>query len=283
MIGEWKNCLTAAMALGAIAAAAPLAAAPAEFSIQTDVRLGYDMNPFLSPGSGLDSGYAGVVVSPKVSQRSEQGEYSVSGYFDGTKYFKQYGHSNQYGGEAEFQRRLTPKLRVTGSLRYDSEVIGQGGSSSDVTGPPIDDTDVNLIGLRRRSNTFQANGGWEYQISPTDTISANGGYTDTRYAGAGGSDSKNYGGVIGWKHALNGRTKIGLSTSVYYIDYDTPGLSTMIMEPNVTFSTQFSPTWSFDAAVGVTFSKLYQPLALGLSDTRATRASPATSISVTRL
>ena len=136
MIGEWKNCLTAAMALGAIAAAAPLAAAPAEFSIQTDVRLGYDMNPFLSPGSGLDSGYAGVVVSPKVSQRSEQGEYSVSGYFDGTKYFKQYGHSNQYGGEAEFQRRLTPKLRVTGSLRYDSEVIGQGGSSSDVTGPP---------------------------------------------------------------------------------------------------------------------------------------------------
>lgn len=267
MIGGWKSCGAVGAVLAGIAAAAPLAAAPAEFSVQTDVRLGYDTNPFLSGGNDLASGYAGIVVEPKITKRNEQGEISASGYYDGTRYFEQYGQSNQYGGEARFQQRLTPKLTVNGFLRYDSEVIGQGGAGDEVTGPPIDDIDVNLIGLRRRANTFEVNAGWQYQIGPKDTISADGGYTDTRYPGPGGDDSKNYGGRVAWSHALNAKTRVGLSGAVYYIDYDTPGLSTLIMEPNVTFSTQLSPTWSFDAAIGVTFSKLYVPLPL--LDTRA--------------
>jgi hypothetical protein len=273
MMGGYKYCLAAGSALAVVAIAPPVAAAPAEFTVQTDVRLGYDMNPFLSPGTDLASGYVGVVVSPKITKRNAQGEYSVSGYFDGTKYFENYGHSNQYGGEARFDQKLSPKLRVFGSLAYDSEVIGQGSNNDDITGPPIDDTDVNLIGLRRRAKTIQANGGWEYQLGAKDTINADGGVTLTDYVGPLGDDSKNYGGRVGWQHKISQNSRIGLSGSVYYIDYDTPGLSTLIMEPNVTFSTQLSPTWTFDGSVGMTFSKLYLPLpqrdfrAKGLSGT----------------
>jgi hypothetical protein len=104
MMGGYKYCLAAGSALAVVAIAPPVAAAPAEFTVQTDVRLGYDMNPFLSPGTDLASGYVGVVVSPKITKRNAQGEYSVSGYFDGTKYFENYGHSNQYGGEARFDQ-----------------------------------------------------------------------------------------------------------------------------------------------------------------------------------
>ena len=260
MNGGWKFCLGAGGALAAIGAA-PLAAAPLKFSIETDYKLGYDTNAFLSPGKDLSSAYFETVIAPKVSKRTEQGEASLSGYYDATKYFKHYGKSNQYGGEAKFQQRISPKLNIFGSLRYDSEIIGQGSASEDVTAPPIDNTDVNLIGLRRRSNTLQATGGWEYQLSPKDTISADAGYTDTTYKGP-GDDSRNYGGRIGWKHAISPRSKIGISASSYYIDYDTRHMSTLVMEPDVTFSTELSQSWHFDAAVGVTFSKNYLPLPL---------------------
>lgn len=251
----------------ALAAAAPVLAAPFQLSVDTDVRLGYDLNPFLSPGSDLATGYVAASIAPRLSKQTERGEVSLSGHYDRTEYFKHYGHSDQYGAELSVQQRLNPKLSVFGALRYDSDVIGQG-SNDDVTGPPIDDTDVNLIGLRRRAETYQASGGWEYKISSTDTISADGGYTDTRYgSGPAGADSRNIGGRVGWKHAISERTRIGVSGSAYHIDYDTPGLSTLILEPAVTFSTVLSPTWNFDASIGMSFSKLWLPLPI--ADQRA--------------
>lgn len=254
--------------LAMVVTGAPAAAAPVKLSVDTEVRLGYDMNPFLSGGSDLASGFATIVVAPTLSKKTENGEISLSGYGEHTKYEKSYGHSNQYGAELEVKHRVSAKLNLYGGLRYDNEVIGQGSSGDDVTGPPIDDTDVNLIGLRRRSETYQASGGWEYQLSPKDTISANGGYTETRYdSGPPGADSRNIGGRLGWQHAISARTKVGISGSAYRIDYDTPGLITWIMEPAVTFSTQLSATWNFNAQLGMSFSKLYLPAPL--ADQRA--------------
>jgi len=257
----WKCALGAGGMAAVLLTAVSAAAAPAKLTIRTDVRLGYDINPFLAAGKDLASGYAEVVVSPQLSKKTAAGEVALSGYFDDTRFFQKYGNSAQYGGELRADRRISPKLRVFGALRYDSEVIGQGGSTDELAGGP-DNTDVNLIGLRRRSNTFAANGGWEYRLTPKDTISADGGITDTRYARRGGVDSRNIGGRVGWKHAISPRTKVGLSGSVYYIDYDTPGLKTLIMEPDVTFSTELKHNWTFNAAIGISFSKLYLPLPL---------------------
>lgn len=249
--------------LAGLLAGAPVIAAPAKVSVDTDVRLGYDMNPFLSGGSDLSSGYATVVVSPSVTKQTEKGEIGVSGYFEHTQYQRSYGHSNQYGAQLDVRQKITPKLSVYGGLSYDNEVIGQGRSGDVVTGPPIDDTDVNLIGLRRRSETYQATGGWEYQLSQKDTISADANYSDTQYgSGPPGADSRNIGGRIGWRHAISARTKIGISGSATRIEYDTPGLITWIMEPAVTFSQQISQTWNLDARLGMSFSKLYLPAPL---------------------
>jgi len=247
--------------LAGLLGATPSAAAPIEASVDLSTRLGYDLNPFLSTGNDLASPYVESSIAPKLTKRTEKGEISVEGHFTRTAYLETYGKSDQYGAEANLQQRVTPKLAVFAALRYDSEVIGQG--DDEVTGSPIDETDVNLIGLRQRADTYAASGGWQYHLTPKDMISADGGYTATRYRNGLGSDSNNIGGRVGWQHAVNERTKIGISGSVYRIDYpDQAGLSTLIMEPRVTFSTKLSATWTFDASAGVSFSDLSVPAPL---------------------
>lgn len=259
-----RPCLAAAVPVAALAAlvtAAPALAAPAQVSVETTARLGYDMNPFLTSGNDVASPYAEVSVSPSIRKRTEKGEVALTGHYDRTEYFERYGTSDQYGAGAELQQRLTPKLNIFAALRYDSAVVGQNDDA--VSGAPIDNTDVNLIGQRRRSDTYSASGGYQYQLTPKDMISADGGYTATRYRnGPGGNDSTNVGGRIAWTHAINERTKIGISGSAYRIDYDTPGLLSMVMQPAVTFSTELSATWHFDASLGVSFSRLWLPAPL---------------------
>lgn len=251
------------LAVLAGALAAPAAAAPVEASVELSTRLGYDLNPFLSAGNDLASPYVESSVAPTLTKRTEKGEVAVTGHFTRTAYLEKYGKSDQYGAEASVQQRVTPKLSIFGALRYDSEVIGQGGDDS-VAGGPLDQPDVNLIGLRQRADTYAASGGWQYQAGPKDTISADGGYTATRYRDAGGVDSNNVGGRIGWQHAVSERTKVGVSGSVYRIEYpDQAGLSTLIMEPRVTFSTKLSAAWTFDASLGMSFSDLTLPAVQG--------------------
>ena len=272
MIRRFRPSARAGFAALALAAAgSPAIAGPARLTVETQVRLGYDMNPFLSTGSDLASPYAEVSVNPRLTKADAKGQIILDGHYDRTEYFKRYGGSDEYGGELSAQRRITPKLSVYGSLRYDSEVIGQGDDQ--ITGQPTDAIDVNLIGLRRRADTYSASGGWEYQASSKDTITANAGYTQTRYdSGPPGSDTNNIGGSLGWKHAINSRSKIGIRGSVYRIDYDSPGLSTLIMQPTVTFSTQLASTWKLDLSLGVSFSDLVIP---GPGNDRTTRGLAA--------
>jgi len=245
-----------------LVSAAPSFAAPVQFSVQADTRLGYDTNPFLSAGKDLSATYLETSIAPKLVKQSEKGSVALSGHFDRTGYLERYGKTDQYGAELEAQQRLTPKLGVFAALRYDSNVIGLGGD--DVTGDPIDAPDVNLIGLRRRADTYSASGGWQYQLSAKDKITADGGYTATRYRnGPAGNDSDNYGGRIGYSHAISSRTEIGVSASLYRIEYDTPGLATLIAQPSVTFSTKLAQTWTLDASLGVSFSDLSVPISLG--------------------
>ncbi|ARR54366.1 hypothetical protein HY78_13475 [Rhizorhabdus wittichii DC-6] len=253
---RWSLSILAGVA--AAVASAPAQSATTRFTLETDYRLGYDTNPFLSAGSDLSATYIETSIAPKLVRQSEKGQVALSGHFDRTGYLEHYGKADSYGAELEMQQRLSPKLNAFAALRYDSSIIGQGDDG--VTGNPIDNPDVNLIGLRRRADIFSASGGFEYQVGPKDSISVDGGYTATRYRnGPPGNDSDNYGGRVGWKHAISSRSKIGISGSIYKIDYDTPGLSTLIMQPSVTFSSQLSPTWTVDASLGVSFSDLSLP------------------------
>jgi len=254
---RWRR-RSSLLILAGLAVGAPAMAGKAKFSVETNYRLGYDTNPFLSAGSDLSTTYVETSVAPKLVKQTEKGQVSLSGHFGRTAYFRRYDKADQYGAELAAQQRLSPKLSAFAVLSYDSEIIGQGDDS--VTGNPIDNPDVNLIGLRRRADTARASAGFDYQATPKDTISVDGGYTATRYgSGPPGNDSDNYGGRIGWQHAVSARTKIGISGSVYKIEYDTPGLSTLIMQPAVTFSSQLSETWTVDGSLGMSFSDLTQP------------------------
>jgi hypothetical protein len=105
-----------AVAFAALAMAASASAAPAKLSVDTTVRLGYDINPFLSPGSDLASGYVEATIAPKLTKRTEKGIIELSGHYDRTEYLRRYSNSDQYGGELQVQQRVTPKLSVFGAL-----------------------------------------------------------------------------------------------------------------------------------------------------------------------
>lgn len=141
-------------------------------------------------------------------------------------------------------------------------MIGQSSNlASGAPGtPPVDQTDVNLIGQRQRSNTYSAQAGFSYKLSPKDELTASGGATLTRFPHRPpGSASDDYGGQFTYLHAISERTKIGLTGSIYKIVYDLPGLSTLVMQPGVTFSTKLSQAWTLDATLGVSFSQVKQP------------------------
>lgn len=253
------------------------ASAKVQLSVETEYRLGYDANPFLSAGNDTSAIYMQTSIEPKVSVQTAKGQTSLSGYFDRTAFFEKYGRSDEYGGELQTQQRVTNSLAVFGKLSYDSRVIGQG--DDDITAGTLGgstSTDVNLIGLRQRADSYSANGGFQYQVSTKDTLSVNGGYTATRYRGGiGNTDSDTYGGQVGWQHALNAKSKVGIRGSVYQIDYDTAGMSTLVMQPQVTFTTALSPTWTVDAAAGMSFTKLKNPAIPATATTPATLASTA--------
>lgn len=250
------------IALMAVMGAQPVLAGQVKASVDTTVRLGYDINPFLSEGRDLGSGVAQVDVRPALSYRTETGETVLSGHYDHSQYQRLYGHSDEYGATLDTRKRLSPSLNVFATLRYDSSVIGQGDSlAGNVAGtPPVDNTDVNLIGQRQRSNIYSAQAGGTYKLGPKDDISVDGGVTLTHFPNRpAGSNSNDYGGRIAYTHAVSDRTKIGFSESVYKIVYDIASLNTLVAEPALTFSTQFSPTWTFDASLGVSISSIEQP------------------------
>lgn len=258
MRGMRRGMRCSVLIVAGLVASGPALSATTKLTVETNYRLGYDTNPFLSAGSDLSATYVETGIAPKLVRQSEKGQVSLSGHFDRTAYLEKYGKADRYGGELAAQQQVTPKLSVFAALRYDSGIIGQGNDN--VTGNPADNPDVNLIGLRRRADTYSASGGFQYQVGPKDTVSVDGGYTANRYRnGPPGNDSDNYGGRVGWQHAVSPRSKIGISGSVYKIDYDTPGLSTLIMQPSVTFSSQLSQSWTVDASLGVSFSDLSLP------------------------
>ncbi len=267
---------------GVVAVALGVAAQPVQAkvraSIDTDVRLSYDSNPFLSTGDNLSSGSVTAGVQPKLTYSDVTNDVTLTGDYDRTEYFRRYDGTDAYGGGLDARHRFSPGTDAFVSLRYDSNVIGQYDDTlaNNAGIPPIDDTDINLIGTRQRSSIYSANAGFNAKLSPKDSISGNVGATASRYPGrAQGADSNNYGGSLSYSRAISERSRVGLSGSVYYIDYDLTGLHTMVMQPAVTFSTQLSPTWSFDASIGVSFSDLSVP---GLDDRKDTSISGSANI-----
>jgi hypothetical protein len=263
----------AAIAIAIVAggfAAAPALAQKVKASIQATARLEYDNNPFLLGGSDVSSGSVSGGLTPKLSYTGEKDVVELTGYYDRTKYFRRYDDTDAYGGGLEARHRFAPGTEIYGGLRYDSSIIGANNDNAVTTPgtPPVDDTDVNLIGTRARSETYSASGGFNARLSSRDDISARGGITAVRYPGRpAGSDSTNYGGTLGYNHAISEKTRIGISGTAYYIDYDTPGLHTMVMQPSVTFSSQLSPSWNVEGSLGVSFSTLSAP---GIPDSHDT-------------
>ncbi|TZG27965.1 hypothetical protein [Sphingomonas montanisoli] len=260
-VGAYRSGI-AAIAVMMVGVAAPAVAANVKAAVETSVRLGYSSNPFLSAGNDLASGSVTGSIDPSLSWVTEKGSVVLRGNYDRTEYFRNYDGVSGYGGGLDVKQKLSPKLDVFGGLRYDSRIIGQNDDT--ITGVPgslpVDDTDVNLIGTRQRSNTLQGSAGYNWQVSPRDTITGNVSAALTRYPNRPvGSDSDNLGGTIGYQRAISEKTKVGLSGTVYHISYDTPGLDTLVMQPNVTFSTSISETWSFDASLGISFTDLKVP------------------------
>jgi hypothetical protein len=232
--GRFSTCVALGLTGGMIGTAAE--AGRWKPKIETSVRLAYDTNPFLIPGTDLKSGSVVGAIDPSLTYVTERGSIILSGNYERTEYFRRYDGNNAFGARLDAQEKLSSSLSVFAGLRYDNRVIGQNSDTvtSQPGTPPVDNTDVNLLGTSQRSQVYEASGGYTWRVGSKDTISGRAGATLTRYPNRPtGSDNDVYGGSIAYAHAISEHTKVGLSANGYYIDYDTPGLHTKIGRAHV--------------------------------------------------
>lgn len=131
-------------------------------------------------------------------------------------------------------------------------------------------TDVGLIGLRTRQNQFRAGGGLSYQLSTVDSVSVDANVIRSDYGNDNNdddnvnarqflSDHLGYGATLGYSRALSEQTQVGARLSAQKGDYDEPGFSSSVYQPQLTISTRVSPLWTVSGAAGLMFVKSRTP------------------------
>lgn len=271
-----------------------------KFSVDVFASVGYASNPFLVADGSTSAGFLEVSATPRFVLIDEQGATSIQAFFRHSQYHREFGSSQNYGIQADSNRQLTEKLSARAFAGFDSSILGERGFRNNLLGaepvtipavqptnpvpgaqpvpaPPPQPTvvlptdiftDVGLIGLRTRQNQFRAGGGLSYQISSIDSISADANIIRSDF-GSGRveqllTDYLGYGASLGYSRALSTQTQVGARLSAQKADYDEPGFSSNVYQPQLTISSRVSPLWTVSAAAGLLFIKTRTPL--GSSD-----------------
>lgn len=266
------------------------------FSVDVFASAGFTSNAFLVDEGSTSTGFVEASVQPRFVLVDEQGATSIQAFARNTQYLERFGSSQSYGIQANSDRRLTETLSARAYAGFESTILGERGFRNNLLGaepvtvpatPPLDPvsgaqpipvpppqptvvlptdifTDVGLIGLRTRQNQFRAGGGVSYQLSSVDSISADANIIRSDYGNGRVrqflSDYLGYGATLGYSRALSTQTQVGARVSAQKGDYDEPGFSSSVYQPQLTLSTRVSPLWTVSAAAGMMFVKSRTPL-----------------------
>lgn len=278
--GGWRAVLAGGCAAGALLATGAHAQSATIFSGTVNARLGAATNPYQLTGNDTNSAFGAISIAPELVLRSERGSVRLAGAYERTEYFRRYSGSSDYTVSAAASQQINPTLEVHSVASYSSAIIGSSNLPRlfplDPTGAPPTGTlpngtvplggdplvvdplliDPTLAGLRQRSRSLTANGGFGWQPNERDRWTLDGNAGQTRYPGLNsGNDSIYYGGAVGYSRQLNERTSVGVRGSVTRVNYRGNVGDSTIYDPRVTLSTQFGPRWAVSGSLGASISR----------------------------
>lgn len=238
---------------------APAAAQTVETSATVDVTAGGSSNPFLLTRSDPSSGYAQVNVDPQVRLVDGSTTAILDAFYRRTQYFRLYDATDAYGATLSANGQLSARMTVRTIASYTSSIVGENGLDAR-TGPttptpgagsiPIDPTDISLIGLRTRDDTWSITSGFDWQNSARDFVSFNAAATGTKYGTTSLPESRAILLSGSYARAMTERTRIGVSMQGQWQDFGGDGNNSTIFQPRATLSTQLASRWTFNGGIG---------------------------------
>lgn len=312
MSGSADRLARVASAFAVLAISPPIEQAFAKSETVANVTIsggvGYDRNPYLLPGPDTDAASVDVEVRPSIGLLEERGRLNLEGYYRRSEYLSKYSGTDSYGATLSGNERLSDTMTLTAASSYDSSIVsaaslfglsnneltsiggGVTGSGGVVgtnpvapaiplvpfsTSPNLVNGDLNLIGLRQRRSLLSTSVGLNIKPNARDNWNFGVSGARARYPGdtAGASNYRRFGGNAGYSRSLSTTSSLGVTLAVDQINYDTPGLSSRVYAPQVTYSVRLQQNWSINAGVGVSIIDSKAPTGGGTSTSLALQAS----------
>jgi len=257
--------LKAASLLGAAATlmTSGNALADARVGAVVGVRGGYATNPYASTVN--DSGAATITgsFSPTIQLLSPTGSTQIDGDITHSEFSQRYSGATDYSASINTQQQVTPTIAMNGGANYSSRFRNALFANLNPNEPPGGPDDPPVVDptagatLAQRIESFGGNLGLTFTLSPRDTLSlyAQGSQVDFNDEDTLARSYDTLSGGFSYMRALNQTTSIGLGVNVARSNYhnETFGDGTQI-SPSLIVNTQFSPTWSLNLSLGLTFS-----------------------------
>ncbi len=233
--------------------ATPAAAAPLDFSATVDAHVGYAINPRLESDNDQGTGYGGITIAPVLSKTTSVSQTTLGATYSREQYFSKFGDTQSVSANFNHNQTFSEYLRggVTAAYSRSNNLLLNGNDVAQVENYSLGGTTSTITG--------GANLAW--QATAKDSFTADGTYIHQRtHYSQTESTFDEYIADVGYLHALNARTKIGLRTNVTF--YNSPfagnpigygGTNSRTIGPAFAIQQVLSPAWNLDADVGVLF------------------------------
>ena len=221
-------------------------AAPVDFGLTVQGRVGYGSNPHLVEDDNAGALLAGIRLAPQIQTRTATSTSTLSGYYDYTGYTGRYSHSDSFGVNARHEQMFSPTLS--------GDIYAGYIDSFNALFEPLDAIDEVTIGRRQRA--VSGGGGLVYTPNGRDTWSVSGYGSHTFYPSNDPriSDYTTYGGTLGYSRLLSEATSVGVQFAVRQYDSELYSHSTSY-QPSLTLRHRLSSSWTVDGHVGAIFQR----------------------------
>ena len=227
--------------------------------------VGFSSNPRLNFNSS-SSAFGRISASGVHSWSTERSQTSITGYVENTSYFKNYGSQQIFDVGANTSYTASPTVSLYGNVNFSGDINGQLSNRlfTVPSGPPPPPNPGNpfppttatpdVLAFNGHNYRLIGQGGANIATSERSSISLTAGAQHSWFTRNSNANYTGYFGSIGYSHLLSERTSIGPTLYLHRQDYANGGWANVI-NPTLTAHTQFSETWTADAAVGVLYIK----------------------------
>lgn len=250
-----RNCL----ALAAVALAAPGVAAPIEFSAVLTGEAGYGTNPFLRQGVTQGAPVVSGTFTPELVKRTARSTTTLKGDYNRDQYLSKFGYTDSLRTELLRSDQLTEHLSTNLSASFSTTNKALLGDPNLVTNDPLNS------GRRTRQFAGEYQAQWLANAKDRFTYSVQASHSSFsgRHSAIPNAVASAYtltGMTLGYDHALDARTSVGVQTSVSSVNSRIYPDSRTI-QPSVTAKRQLNAIWVIDGHIGVVLQHTFGPFA----------------------